>query len=770
MTVPAQLSEQLTRGAVLAAPVRVWLGLVAVLCGAIGLLLPGSGLRLAVLGIALSLAVSTLLISLLAGLTARRRSDLARCVERVLRHDPVPGILTDADDAAIVLNPAARHRFGEMSGVPFVRLLAAEIADPAPVLRLLRARALADGAACEVVATGAGQLRIRARDMGSGCVLWQIEDVPAGRAGDSQPVLLPMAVVAADGTITSMNDAMRRLVGHWVGRLGELVLDPPIRSGEEHLVATRDGALRRTVLWLDAGTDQHQMYVLPPSPVVARDGESIPFEALPVALVRLDGQGRIAQVNRAARDLLGEVRTGAELAGMMEGLGRPVAAWLADAVAGRGDGRPEVLKIRRKDRETFLQVSLARVSVAGEAGIVAVLWDATQLKRLEAQFVQAQKMQAIGQLAGGVAHDFNNLLTAISGHCDLLLLRHDKSDPDYADLIQISQNANRAAALVGQLLAFSRKQTLKLERIDLREVLADLTHLLNRLVGEKVRLRTAIDPDLADIRADRRQLEQVLMNLVVNARDAMPEGGEVRIEARNETLVHALNRDRASVAPGDYVVLRVVDHGTGIPQDLLPRIFEPFFTTKRQGEGTGLGLSTVYGIVKQTGGYIFCDSAEGEGTMFTIYLPACPESGDVLADAPAPTVTRPLDRGANEVILLVEDEAPVRAFASRALRLRGYQVIEADSAEAALQILSDDNLHVDVFVTDVIMPGMDGPSWVMKALERRPATRVIFVSGYSEESLSELRDRVPNSVFLPKPFSLNDLTATVWKVLEGAAE
>ncbi|PPB81246.1 two-component system cell cycle sensor histidine kinase/response regulator CckA [Albidovulum inexpectatum] len=770
MTVSAQLSEQLTRGALAAAPVRGWLALCAGLCASVGLILPEYGLRLAVVGIALTLAVATVLIGFLAGRPARLQSDLGRCVERMLRHDAVPGILTDVEGVAIVLNPAARNRFGAKPGVSFARILGAELADPAPLVRRLHARAQAEGAASEDVVTLAGRLRLDARDLGAGCILWQVADIAAEPENDVRANHLPMAVVSEDGSIVSMNDAMQRLTGNGVKRLDDLVLDMPIRPGEEHLVVARDGATRRTVLWVDAGSGRHELYVLPASPVVAHDGESIPFEALPVALVRLDGHGRIVQVNRAARELLGEVAIGAELAGMMEGLGRPVGAWLNDALAGRGDGRPEVLKIRRKDRETFLQVSLTRVSVAGEAGLVAVLWDATQLKRLEAQFVQAQKMQAIGQLAGGVAHDFNNLLTAISGHCDLLLLRHDKSDPDYADLIQISQNANRAAALVGQLLAFSRKQTLKLERIDLHEVLADLGHLLNRLVGEKVRLKTAVDPDLAAIRADRRQLEQVLMNLVVNARDAMPQGGEVRIEARNETLAEALNRDRASVSPGDYVVLRVIDEGTGIPGDLLTRIFEPFFTTKRQGEGTGLGLSTVYGIVKQTGGYIFCDSAEGDGTTFTIYLPVCSESDAVSTDAPARPATRSLDRGTNEVILLVEDEAPVRAFASRALRLRGYQVIEADSAEAALQILSDDNLHVDVFVTDVIMPGMDGPSWVMQALERRPDVRVIFVSGYSEESLSELRDRVPNSVFLPKPFSLNDLTETVWKVLSETAE
>jgi two-component system cell cycle sensor histidine kinase/response regulator CckA len=451
---------------------------------------------------------------------------------------------------------------------------------------------------------------------------------------------------------------------------------------------------------------------------------------------------------------------GTPLSDILEGLGRPVQDWTADALAGRGDRRPEVLRVRDPERETFLQVTLTRIVHDDRPGLIAVLSDATQLKTLEAQFAQSQKMQAIGQLAGGVAHDFNNLLTAISGHCDLLLLRHDKGDQDYADLVQINQNANRAASLVGQLLAFSRKQTLKPRIIDLRDTLSDLTHLLNRLVGEKVNLSLIHDPTLRPIRADKRQLEQVIMNLVVNARDAMPGGGAIRIETGNLHLAEPLRRDRATVAPGDYVAVRVTDEGTGIAPDKLTKIFEPFYTTKKQGEGTGLGLSTAYGIVKQTGGYIFCDSESGRGTTFTLYFPAHDHAEAELAEPAAEDVRRPL-RSRDGVVLLVEDEAPVRAFASRALRLRGHTVIEAENAEEALRLLENKDLAVDVFVTDVIMPGMDGPTWVREALRDRPGTRVVFVSGYSEESLTESRERIPNSVFLPKPFSLSELTATV---------
>lgn len=488
------------------------------------------------------------------------------------------------------------------------------------------------------------------------------------------------------------------------------------------------------------------------------------LEDVPVALMSFGPDGVLRCANRAARDLLwqGELRA-AMFHDIFEGLGRPVSDWLSDVVSERLPGGAEVLRVRNARDETFLQVTLRRYADGGRPGALAVLHDATRLKTLEAQFAQSQKMQAIGQLAGGIAHDFNNLLTAIAGHCDLLLLRHGREDPDFADLEQIRQNANRAAALVGQLLGFSRKQTLNPEKLELEDVLSDLMHLLNRLVVERVGLKLShkapdLDRPLKPIRADRRQLEQVLINLVVNARDAMPDGGSIVIETEPVTLTEPLLRDRASVPAGDYTLIRVIDKGVGIAAENRQKIFEPFFTTKRVGEGTGLGLSMVYGIVKQSGGFIFVDSELGQGTCFSLYFPVFE---GVEVKPPPPEPRRGPVRAGSGVILLVEDEPPVRAFAVRALRLRGYTVLEAASGEEALQLLQDKTLGVDLFVTDVVMPGLDGPSWVRSALAERPTARVIFMSGYAEDSLSEDQARIPNSVFLPKPFSLNDLTETV---------
>jgi two-component system cell cycle sensor histidine kinase/response regulator CckA len=344
-------------------------------------------------------------------------------------------------------------------------------------------------------------------------------------------------------------------------------------------------------------------------------------------------------------------------------------------------------------------------------------------------------------------------------------MRHDVADTEHGDLMQIRQNANRAAALVRQLLAFSRKQTLRPTVINLHDTLSELSHLLNRLLTEKVALRIEHGADIAPVRVDERQFEQVIMNLVVNARDAMPRGGEVRITTRTVRLKKDLVRDRAVILQGEWVVIEVADSGTGIPEGKLNKIFEPFFTTKQVGEGTGLGLSTAYGIIKQTGGFIFAESPPGGGAVFTIYLPAYDKIE--VAPAPEPEVRRPRDLTGRGLVLLVEDEDPVRSFAARALRLRGYTVIEAVSGEEALEILKDADLHVDMMLSDVIMPGLDGPAWVREARKTRPDAKVMFMSGYAEDAFVGGESGIPRSAFLPKPFTLNELTQKVKDVIEA---
>lgn len=694
------------------------------------------------------------------------RSHLAARGARLLEADPVPVILTGPHGRLLYANPAARQCFPADQHTTLAATMAQVLAGRDRMLRRLESEARTRGAASEDVVTEAGRLRLAVHRCGRAHLLWRVETDGASRLAESNPDLVPMLTVGRNDGILFMNRAARELIGERVRTLDRVCDVLPLRPGQTQPIKTRDGPIQCLVAERECMAGRREVYLLPGAggtQAQAVDGWAF-FDELPVALLKLDREGALELSNRPARELLGvKDTTGLMFGDVLEGLGRALRDWIEDAAIERGTRHSEFLRVRRDDREVFVQVRLKRAFDKGRLVLIGVLSDATELKSLEAQFVQSQKMQAIGQLAGGVAHDFNNLLTAISGHCDLLLLRHDQGDDDYGDLMQISQNANRAAALVGQLLAYSRKQTLRPEIIDLRDVLSDLAHLMNRLVGEKVSLVLSHDPTLSPIRADRQQLEQVLMNLVVNARDAMPDGGDIRIETRNLVMETAMQHDRATVSPGRYVAVDVIDRGEGIAPEKLQKVFEPFYTTKRPGEGTGLGLSTAYGIVKQTGGFIFAHSRPGDGARFELLFPAFDGDPDppTISEVPSPD-DAPAGTG---VVLLVEDEAPVRAFASRALQLRGFAVLEAASGEDALDILGDGSLQVDVFVTDVVMPGLDGPGWVRRAREKRPDVRIVFMSGYAEETFDDAQGRIPNSVFLAKPFSLDELTETVQRQL-----
>ncbi|CUH53747.1 hybrid sensor histidine kinase/response regulator [Shimia marina] len=669
---------------------------------------------------------------------------------------------TDGDGRLLYANKVA-HDAGDGAHDLMIDVLAGQVLDAETKVADAIEACKTSGRFEEEINLRNSTVKLKAQVVEAGILVWEVQKVQvvsdiSASAGNTR---LPMLTVGRSGTVLFMNAAARQLLGERKKTLVDIFGAGADDLKDANLVHTATGEQQCLVAEYDTTAGRREVYILPTETQAVRDGE-VQFDELPVALLKLEPEGRVILANRAARNLLQqELSAETVMSDLMEGLGRSIRDWLVDAADGKTANLSEFLRLKREDKEVIVQVSLNRVVEGGDAALIAVLSDATELKSLEAQFVQSQKMQAIGQLAGGVAHDFNNLLTAISGHCDLLLLRHDQGDGDYADLIQINQNANRAAALVGQLLAFSRKQNLRPEVLDLRNTLADLTHLLNRLVGERVSLNLNNDPVLPAIRADKRQLEQVLMNLVVNARDAMPEGGEIQIITEGVELSEPLERDRVVVPVGKYVSVAVRDEGVGIAQDKIQKVFEPFFTTKRTGEGTGLGLSTAYGIIKQTGGYIFVDSTEGVGTTFTLMFPA---HGAAEAFVAAPeTVARP-DLPAVEhsgVVLLVEDEAPVRSFAARALKMRGFTVLEAASGEDALELLASEKPRVDVFVSDVIMPGIDGPSWIRQARDVYPEVPVIFVSGYAEDSFSDDQAQIENSSFLPKPFSLGDLTEAV---------
>jgi two-component system cell cycle sensor histidine kinase/response regulator CckA len=391
--------------------------------------------------------------------------------------------------------------------------------------------------------------------------------------------------------------------------------------------------------------------------------------------------------------------------------------------------------------------------------------DMTEKKSLEEQFVQSQKMQAIGQLAGGVAHDFNNMLTAIIGFCDLLLLRHKPGDPSFGDIMQIKQNSNRAANLVRQLLAFSRQQTLRPRLHDLTDILTELSHLLRRLIGANIELDIVHGDDLGLVKIDEGQMEQVFINLAVNARDAMDGGGTLTVTTENYTNRKPREIKTEDMPPGDWVLVKVTDTGCGISKENLARIFEPFFTTKEVGQGTGLGLSTVFGIIRQSGGFVDVESEVGKGTTFLIYLPRAAESEEEDDEPQELTEEKPKDLTGTETILLVEDEDAVRTFSQRALTNKGYKVLAAESGDSALRLFeAAENKKLDLLITDVVMPGIDGPTLAKKIREASPKLKIIFISGYTEERLKDhMGERI---YFLPKPFTLKQLAEKVKQVLE----
>jgi len=496
------------------------------------------------------------------------------------------------------------------------------------------------------------------------------------------------------------------------------------------------------------------------------------FNNTPIAIASIGRDGQIQKTNAPFVRLFGVSEGGSGAARMVDLVTNTSRPALQEALAAAADGQSEIppVEVRLDEREDGRSATVYVSAVRdgeddGDAAIVYVL-ETTAQRVLEAQFAQGQKMQAIGQLAGGVAHDFNNVLTAIIGFSDLLLASHRPSDPSFQDIMNIKQNANRAAGLVRQLLAFSRRQTLRPKELALNDVLADLSILLDRLLGEKVELKVVHGRDLWPVMADLNQLEQVIVNLAVNARDAMPEGGRLTIRTLNVSEDDSKTYDNTrGMPPGEYVLTEVVDTGTGMTPEVMEKIFEPFFSTKDVGKGTGLGLSTVYGIVKQTGGFIFCASEIGEGTTFRIFLPRHVREEGAETEAKPVEQQQLADLTGSATILLVEDEEAVRAFAARALTSRGYTVHEASSGAEALEIMEETGGDVDLVVSDVVMPEMDGPSLLRELRKTRPDLKIIFVSGYAEDAFEKNLPENEKFSFLPKPFTLKQLATVVKDVL-----
>ncbi len=493
------------------------------------------------------------------------------------------------------------------------------------------------------------------------------------------------------------------------------------------------------------------------------------FNNTPMAIASVDREGRIALTNARFVMLFGRAgAAGRRLTELVQTGDRAGLAAAVDAALARQSEIPAVDAAFAEDAERSARFFVSPILEAEESEDAAVVYalETTEQRALETQFAQSQKMQAVGQLAGGIAHDFNNVLTAIIGFSDLLLTNHRPTDPSFQDIMNIKQNANRAAGLVRQLLAFSRRQTLRPRVIHLGDVLNEISVLLDRLLGETIDLDVVHGRDVWPIKADLNQLEQVIVNLAVNARDAMPEGGKLTIRTSNVTAAESRKFREQGFKPGEYVLLAVSDSGVGMSAEVMEKIFEPFFTTKGVGHGTGLGLSTVYGIVKQTGGFIYVDSKPGAGATFRILLPRHePQPEEAPSEADRPPAPADLTGSAN--ILLVEDEEAVRAFAGRALSARGYTVHEAASGLEALDLLNGLSDPVDLVISDVVMPGMDGPTLMRELRRRQPDVKIIFISGYAEDAFQRNLPDDESFQFLPKPFSLKELATTVKETLEA---
>ena len=695
-----------------------------------------------------------------------------------------PAAITSTDGALLAANEAYRERF---EAIPPLKLPADDESSQSLVTAV--SMAWRDGAGCAAgVATLAGTAAIEVQRAGlrSDMLLWRF---PAAAVVDP----LALAIQGISGPtgeqLTRANVLAAVVDGE--GRLiaaNKLFADRAIPSGHgdeslrfSELVEVGEDGLFRIPGEGEAGTAMRAVHV-PVHPAKPKGpGTFLLFDSseasstltnvqalldmLPIGLALVDRDGRFLTMNDAFRSAAG-----------LKGASRAVypgdlvvkedKAAVADAVRrnARGPATSGDLAVRltREPKEP-VALTIAGLRGLGDAAVLLLLKDNSEEAKLKRQIAQATKMQAVGQLAGGVAHDFNNILTAIIGHCDLMLMRHTPGDSDYDDIQQIKSNSNRAAGLTRQLLAFSRQQTLRPQVLQLPDVVSEVSHLLKRLLGETVVLVVKHGRNLGAIRADPGQLEQVIINLAVNARDAMASkgGGTLTIQtyAVRADQVAELGSEILPVA--DYTALSVSDTGSGIPPNVLGKVFEPFFTTKEVGKGTGLGLSTVYGIVKQSGGFIFADSKVDEGTRFVIYLPV-----HALAE-PAKAARRDKD-GDNELwgsgtVLLVEDEPMVRTVAERALTRHGYSVVTANNGFEALEILNRGD-DFALLISDVVMPEMDGPTMVKEARQSRPDLPVLFMSGYAEEQLRKSID-LDKVAFLPKPFSVQELAEAARKAL-----
>lgn len=649
--------------------------------------------------------------------------------------------------------------------------------------------------------------------------IWSVTDITADRTREAATAAqlseqiaffdhMPVGVAALreDGTLIQMSTTLKRFLGHDGALIRNTALSDILTADVAALVKAslasgrtparfdvdvlrEDGTAVAVHLIAEArsGNAKHHTITVLARRVLTAPGESTitderfarMFHAAPFGIATIDAAGTVLNANAGFSRLFPE-RDDARFsivkrltAGASSDQKTQVETAIVRALAGRVNAHPVEVGSGAEGGQAARRLYVNPLTAGLDPRECAVIYvaDASEQKELEAKFAQSQKMEAIGKLAGGIAHDFNNVLQVIMGLSDLMLLKQRPTDPGYREFIDIRSNAQRAAGMVRQLLAFSRKQTLEPETLNVNEALQDFAFTFKKTIGETVDVKHVPTRHLWPIRADRTQLDQVLLNLALNARDAMTGSGRLTMRTKNVTARESLKYGGVGMTAGEYVLIEFEDTGSGMSADVLARIFEPFYTTKDVGKGTGLGLSTVYGIVKQTGGFIYADSEVGKGTTFRVFLPRhipTEEEENAVAAALDAKKKEPVrDLTGTGRVLLVEDEDGVRNFAVRALQRQGYDVLEAVTGAEALDVLAEAEGKVDVVVSDVIMPEMDGPTMYKEMLKQHPKLKIIFVSGYPRDAFEKSLDADIPFHFLAKPFSLPQLAAKVKEVLEG---
>jgi len=738
----------------------------------------------------------------------RRAATHAHTLAAALDSETRACLVVAADGTELHRNPLARRLLGQVTDplAPFKDRASADDRVLDDLDRLAAAAMVGAVRKAEfslpTLDGGREWFTVEIRPAGPGAVIWLVEDVSPRRAIEETLRrenewladfidFLPVGVYCADsdGIIRTANHRLAEwlggtpseLIGHSLEDVLGQTPDPEAERVELRLMG-RGGEVFQAMLAhsvFDEGGEIRTRSVVVRDMVPEHQWERALrtaerrfrwlFDDAPVGIALIEPDGSIGACNLALQAMMGidhDGMIGRRLADYIAAEQQDSAAeQLARVLSGSLPGAH--LDVRLKGRRDLIaQLFVSPTHEDGAiSGLIVHFIDATEQRNLEVQFAQSQKMQAMGQLAGGVAHDFNNLLTAMIGFCDLLLQRHGAGDPSFADIMQVRQNANRAASLVRQLLAFSRRQALQPRLLNVTDALAELSTLLRRLLGETIDLKLVHGRQLGLVRVDPGQFDQVIINLAVNARDAMPGGGVLTIRTNAVTVDQPVQRGPELMPAGQYVLIEVTDSGTGIARENLGRIFEPFFSTKEVGAGTGLGLSTVYGIVRQTDGFIVVDSEIGQGATFAIYLPRF-EADPAQETKKLPTTPDSTDLTGSGTILLVEDEDAVRMFGTRALKNKGYKVIEARSGEQALDVLRAED-GIDVLISDVVMPGMDGVTLAKLVRMERPHIKLILISGYSEDVARNGIDPDAGIHFLPKPFSLKQLAEAVKQVMDG---